>query len=577
MMKTKPTKHALILIVLAIASSLLYGWLLSLGPSYSLEVDVADRPLLLVIGIYVFASLLSLIALQTAIKMPSTRWLIGFVVVTSFWFRTLLLPTPPFQEIDLYRYLWDGAMTANRFDPYAVTPQQIVDQLDQERELSNLNPLQRRIEVIAACPALDPILRTIHYAELPSPYPPVSQAVFALSHLTESTDWSEGAHIRWLKGWLTLFDIATLLLLFRLLWRTGLPMGWSIAYGWCPLVLKEFAGSGHLDSIAIFFTTAALVAVIEAFSSHNEQATNKRAKAFCLFAATLLALGVGAKLYPIILAPLLAITFLRRFGWRTALAGTIVFVSVVTLTLLPMLLPVASSDEGRLPQDTPPLNSLAIELPAPPDAIVNDKTKGLSAFLKQWEMNDLLFMIVYENLLSQHEIPSEQRPWFDVTPYTWSEGSWGEERRAFLLTRVLTLVIFAAMAMALAMRASRAETNSSDWLRAAFLTIAWFWLLAPTQNPWYWCWALPLLPFARSAAWRWFAVVLFAYYIRFWLEAHATEVGFLGTHYDGKYFFYYVVSWLEHGPLLAWLAWESIFATVRPNVPSLTDLASDKV
>lgn len=576
----QPTKESIQLIACAIVSSLLYSWLLFLGPRYALEVNVADRPLLLVIGIYLAASLVYLAALRIAIRTTSTRWFLGFLLVTSLWFRALLLPTPPFQEIDLYRYLWDGAMTANRLDPYAVAPQQIVDQLDGIDEASEGDTISQRLEVIDANPAMEPIIRTIHYAELPSPYPPISQVVFAASHATAGSQWSETARVRWLKGWLTAFDLATLLLVLRLLWRSGLPRGWGIAYGWCPLVLKEFAGSGHLDSIAIFFTLAALTVAVEAFALAN-RTKGKRTTLLSVGASCLLALGVGAKLYPIVLAPLLAITLLRRFGWRTASYATIGFLVVTTLTLLPMLLPSSAPKADVALEINQQANSSAVPLPLPPGASseeeANFKTKGLSAFLKQWEMNDLLFMAIYENLLSQQEVPDEKQAWFDVTPESWSKGSWGSEEQAFLLTRLVTLSIFSLIALTLVIWASRSDTPSKEWLRAAFLTIAWFWLLAPTQNPWYWCWALPLLPFARSAAWRWFAVVLFAYYLRFWLETHAPDVGFLGTPYDGKYFFYYFIAWLEHGPLLVWLAIESFLARLRPNVASLTDAATRNV
>ena len=49
-----------------------------------------------------------------------------------------------------------------------------------------------------------------------------------------------------------------------------------------------------------------------------------------------------------------------------------------------------------------------------------------------------------------------------------------------------------------------------------FLTLAWFWFLSPTQNPWYWCWALPFVPFAKSRVWYLVAMMTLLYYLRFW-------------------------------------------------------------
>jgi len=35
----------------------------------------------------------------------------------------------------------------------------------------------------------------------------------------------------------------------------GMSPDWADALGWCPLALKEFANTDHLDAIAVFFTT----------------------------------------------------------------------------------------------------------------------------------------------------------------------------------------------------------------------------------------------------------------------------------------------------------------------------------
>ena len=61
-----------------------------------------------------------------------------------------------------------------------------------------------------------------------------------------------------LKIWLLGFDLATGGLVLLLLRQTGRPLGMFVLYAWCPLVLKEFANSGHLDVIAVFLTTLAM-------------------------------------------------------------------------------------------------------------------------------------------------------------------------------------------------------------------------------------------------------------------------------------------------------------------------------
>lgn len=66
------------------------------------------------------------------------------------------------------------------------------------------------------------------------------------------------------------------------------------------------------------------------------------------------------------------------------------------------------------------------------------------------------------------------------------------------MARIITTFAFAILVVVMCLRTWR---DPERFLEIAFLTIAWFWLLSPTQNPWYWTWALPLVAFARSRVW----------------------------------------------------------------------------
>ena len=93
-----------------------------------------------------------------------------------------------------------------------------------------------------------------------------------------------------------------------------------------------------------------------------------------------------------------------------------------------------------------------------------------------------------------------------------------------------------------------------ELLELVFLTIAWFWLLAPTQNPWYWTWALPWLMFCRNRIWYFVGVAAMAYYLRFYFEYHGLvengETGLMGTPYAGTAFFDFIFPVLEFAPIL---------------------------
>jgi len=97
---------------------------------------------------------------------------------------------------------------------------------------------------------------------VPTVYPPVSQFVFRGVHRITPTGASVKTRVRLMKFVIVLFDIGVIGLLWLLLRLFEQNPGWFVAYGWSPLVIKEFAGSGHLDSIAVFLTMGSIVCVV---------------------------------------------------------------------------------------------------------------------------------------------------------------------------------------------------------------------------------------------------------------------------------------------------------------------------
>lgn len=557
------------------------GGLAALSFQFRPGSEPVERPILAVLMLLSVAFFCYLLAIYFGLQAREGPRLLAVIVLTSVVIRGVLLFSWPILEIDIYRYLWDGAVVLENISPYRYSPEQV-------RSASSAAPLPDQLERLVSLRDSDAALRTIlarvHYGELPTIYPPVSQAVFAVAVLLTPPGAGVFAHLLVMKTLLVLFELGTVGVVIGLLRLCGRHVGWSVAYAWCPLLLKETANGGHLDALAVLLTTLALFLAVRPLAL-NLQCRAVRSQ--LLSSAALLALAVGAKIYPVVLVPLFALLWRRCRGWAWAALASVVFLGLAAVTLWPML-PAKPAEEGAGERQAaagqllppPPVDTADLDAGGV-NAEPQDPSGGLKAFLRRWEMNDFLFLLVVENLKPQGEKPAGRRAWFSVLPPDWKSvvlsrssrlSGLSTSRTPFLLARLMTGIVFVVIVAWLPWRV-RSVVDPASWLAAAFLIIAWFWLLSPTQNPWYWTWALPLVMFARSRAWLALSGLALAYYLRFWFSYHWPDRTVLGTPYAGAVFFDFVVTWFEFGPWFLWLAYESLRRWACRPLFSESDLA----
>jgi len=536
------------LVALLLAQLCAYIGLNACSARFPYESATDQRPIAFVIGVLVGIFVLHLLSLRLALRLPSNRQLQALIFIGAVGFRSALLTSHPIQEVDIYRYLWDGAVAAEGINPYRYSPLQV--RTTSEDGIATPELLRLR-DLGSRSPAIATVLTRVHFGQFTTVYPPVSQAVFAAAALVTPPDASLSTRLTILKGILVAFDLLTLGLVMQLLHLARRHQAWSILYGWCPLVLKEFANSGHLDAIAVCLTAgAALLFLCDHGCVERKQGLSRS----MLLSSMTLALATGAKLYPAVLIPLLCLLSARRYGLRSG----VVYAGVFGLTLAVVMSPMLGTQPADLSTNTAGEHQTLSSGPSATDASLRPES-GLTVFLRQWEMNDLIFMLIVENLRPPAAQDStsgpDYEPWFVVAP-SWirtelsnrlSTSSGLPIRQVtFAATRFITLAVFVVIAALLARRAA-VDPDAISILRCAFLTIAWFWALSPTQNPWYWTWALPFLPFARSRSWVLISGLLLLYYSRFVLLYDFKDVSVLFTAYKGEDFFHYVVVPVEHG------------------------------
>ena len=561
------------LAVLGFISALAYGAVALSGQSLHKEGS-GGPSLLTILGLFGICFVCYLASIRIAIRSSPSSILMVIIIGGGVVFRGLLLFADPIEEIDIYRYLWDGAASVNSVSPLRYAPQQVLAAQDGDGMPDDLAKL---VAVRDRSPALTEILNRVHFAELPTIYPPVSQVVFALATATTPVHANVAARMTIMKAWFVGFDLLTIVMVFNLLRLCGLPSSGVIIYAWCPLVIKEFANSGHLDSLAVFLSTlACYVSARTLFPTARPSSSEPNDRAFALYtAAFVFGLAAGAKLYPVVLAPLFLATVLVRRRWRAALSCAVIFLATTVTVLYPMF-PTGGGAAWKPPASVEQADAELAPLP-PEDVGVSprDPSQSLRAFLSYWEMNDFLFLLVMENVRPTAGLPADERAWFSIVPESWRSLltdpliKWfrlDANVAPFMFTRSATSATFVLLAGFFAFRAAH-SSSSTEFLRYGFLTIAWFWLLQPTGNPWYWTWAMPFLPFARSRVWHTVAGLVMLYYLRFWLVFHFSDMRVLQTPYRGGYFFDYVVTWLEFAPWFVALAWCSASARCGETEP----------
>lgn len=398
-----------------------------LSPAFAYGSPMLERPVGSLVALLVAAgaAYLAAVALLPRTPAPGRRWWCG-MLGAGLMMRLVMLPAAPILEDDSYRYLWDGALLAHGHSPYRHAPASAT---------SEAAPAP--IRDLAA--ASGEVIERVNHPRLRTIYPLTAQAAFAVAHL--AAPWSIAA----LRALWLVFDLATLILLAGLLRAAGQPLALLAVYWWNPIVIQQIHNAAHMDIVLLPFLLGALLCA---------------ARGRPVSAAALLGIACGAKLWPVILLPVLARA--PGFGRRTFPAAAAAF-------LLPA---------GAL------AGPLLIGL--------RDPGSGLAAYAHYWQMNDLAYMLI-------HEVA----------------GRIGGVD-AHLLARGCVAALLAAW-IAWQCRAPLRDAQAIGV--AALWIIAALFLLSPTQYPWYAVWFAPLLALHRSPGLLLLAPALPLYYLRFPMSA----------------------------------------------------------
>jgi len=148
---------------------------------------------------------------------------------------------------DVWRYLWEGHVWGGDVNPMRVAPAALEEY---QLEIDSPELFHRLYDR----PDWANVWDNIGYREIASPYPIVAHAVFRLSARLRP------GSVATFKLLMIACDLGAIWALAIIARRIGQSTRAAAIYAWCPLPIKEFAGSGHVDALMIFLMLLALLA-----------------------------------------------------------------------------------------------------------------------------------------------------------------------------------------------------------------------------------------------------------------------------------------------------------------------------
>nr|WP_317167259.1 mannosyltransferase [Winogradskyella helgolandensis] len=216
---------------------------------------------------------------------------------------------------DFYRFIWDGRMIIEGYNPYLFTPDSFIQ--------NGKFPIPQAQELYNGMGTLS----ASHFTN----YPPINQLCFTIAAIFSGQNILGSVVV--MRVLIIAADIGTLFFGKKLLERLKLPSNRIFWYILNPFIIIELTGNLHFEGVMIFFLMWSL------YLLHSGK---------WKWAAVVLACSISVKLIPLMLLPLF-------FGWFTTkklnditetlgLLKLITFYTMVMATTLFLFLPFFSID-----------------------------------------------------------------------------------------------------------------------------------------------------------------------------------------------------------------------------------------
>lgn len=221
-----------------------------------------------------------------------------FLTWLAFLFRAIFLLSIPNLSQDFYRFIWDGRMIFEGFNPYLFTVESFISK--------NEIPVEQALELFAGMGELN----ASHFTN----YPPLNQLCFVFAALFAGKSILGSVAV--LRILIIAADFGTLFFGKKLLEKLNIPIYHIFWYVLNPFIIIELTGNLHFEGIMIFFLVWSL------YLLHIGK---------WQLSAVIFALSVSIKLIPLIFLPL----FFQKLNWKKS----IVFYFITSLITILFFIP----------------------------------------------------------------------------------------------------------------------------------------------------------------------------------------------------------------------------------------------
>lgn len=267
-----------------------------------------------------------------------------FLIGITILFRLIFLFAIPNLSQDFYRFIWDGRMILEGFNPYISLPETFI----QEKNF----PVSQAVDLYDGMGQLN----GSHFTN----YPPINQLNFLMAAFFSNSSILGAVIVMRIQ--IILADIGIIYFGKKILDKLNLPIHHIFLYALNPFIIIELTGNLHFESVMLFFLIWSLFLLLQ-----------KK----WIWAALVLGLSVSVKLIPLLFIPLFFqwFVFNQEKEVRSKKKGflkLLMFASIVILTNVILFLPFISSE------------------------LINSYTDSIGLWFRNFEFNASLYYVARE-------------------------------------------------------------------------------------------------------------------------------------------------------------------------------------